>query len=363
MRDDRTVFDKMDERNMASWKLMIKGYEVNEEGDDGMLLFEEMRKGGFQPDNETFLAVLLACASVGAIDVGERYMVNMVYYTDEIAQVLVDQCKGSGKPLLFLLHGLNTDSNNFSKPADFEGIEKIETDLTTLHPILTECRVFKSDLELALIQFANDISSEAHVECCAVLHYGPAAAPNDRILEDGDMALFDMGAEYSFYGSDITCTFAVNGKFTSDQSLIYNAVLDAHNAVITTMKPGVSWVDMHKLAEKIILESLQKGNILLAGFVFYCRNEDDMMVERLGAIFMPHGLGHFLGIDTHDPESYPKGCAFSGNQVSSYIDEYLGWCVIDMYSKGVVGEDAQSYKRSLRRSRQSGCLEFNDQLP
>ncbi|KAK8553308.1 hypothetical protein V6N13_062117 [Hibiscus sabdariffa] len=271
----------------------------------------------------------------------ERYMVSMVNYTDEIAQVLADQYKGSGKPLLFLLHGLNTDSNNFSKPAEFEGIEKFETDLTTLHPILTECRVFKSDLELALIQFANDISSEAHVEVmrktkagmkeyqlesmflhhtymyggcrhcsytciCAtgenssVLHYGHAAAPNDRILEDGDMALLDMGAEYSFYGSDITCSFPVNGKFTSDQSLIYNAVLNAHNAVITAMKPGINWVDMHKLAEKVVLESLKKGNILVG-------NLDDMMVERVGAIFMPHGLGHLLGIDTHDPGGYPKG--------------------------------------------------------
>ncbi|XVE70566.1 hypothetical protein DITRI_Ditri10aG0082100 [Diplodiscus trichospermus] len=259
----------------------------------------------------------------------ERYMVSMVYYTDEITQVFVEHYKGSGKPLLFLLHGLNTDSNNFSKPARFEGIENFETDLTTLHPILTECRVFKSNLELALIQFANDISSEAHVEvmrktkagmkeyqlesmflhhtymyggcrhcsytciCAtgensAVLHYGHAAAPNDRVLEDGDMALLDMGAEYSFYGSDITCTFPVNGKFTSYQGLIYNAVLDAHNAVITAMKPGVSWVDMHKLAEKIVLESLKKGNILVG-------NVDNMMVERLGAIFMPHGLGHLLG--------------------------------------------------------------------
>ncbi|MBA0701146.1 hypothetical protein Goari_026883 [Gossypium aridum] len=50
----------------------------------------------------------------------ERYMVSMVYYTDEIVQLLVDHYKGSGKPLLFLLHGLNTDSNNFSKPAEFE---------------------------------------------------------------------------------------------------------------------------------------------------------------------------------------------------------------------------------------------------
>ncbi|PWA49496.1 metallopeptidase M24 family protein [Artemisia annua] len=90
----------------------------------------------------------------------ETYMVDMAYYTDEITKVLNNQYKGSGKPMLFLPHGLNTDSKNFSKPAEFEGIEKFETDLKILHPILTECCVVKSKLELAVIQYANDISSE-----------------------------------------------------------------------------------------------------------------------------------------------------------------------------------------------------------
>ncbi|KAK3018434.1 hypothetical protein RJ639_004251, partial [Escallonia herrerae] len=182
----------------------------------------------------------------------DRYMVSMAFYTDEIVKVLHEQCQQSEQPLLFLLHGLNTDSNLFSKPAEFEGIEKFETDLGSLHPILTECRVLKTDMELAVIQFANDISSEAHVEIWtaagsvvgglhrrvevsrgrdvvsgsggggyeesksryegvsagnSVLHYGHAAAPNERTLQDGDMALLDMGAEFNFYGSDITCSF------------------------------------------------------------------------------------------------------------------------------------------------------------
>ncbi|KAL9274437.1 Xaa-Pro dipeptidase-like protein [Drosera capensis] len=137
-------------------------------------------------------------------------------------------------------------------------------------------------------------------ENSSVLHYGHAAAPNDKTLKDGDMALLDMGAEYHFYGSDITCSFPVNGKFTADQRLIYNAVLNAHDAVISALKPGVSWIDMHKLAEKIILQSLEEGGIIVG-------NVEDMMDQRLGAIFMPHGLGHLLGLDTHDPGGYTEG--------------------------------------------------------
>lgn len=271
----------------------------------------------------------------------ERYMVDMVFYVDEIVRVLHDHSGELEKPFLYLLFGLNTDSDKFSKPAEIEEMEKFDTDLNTLHPILIDCRIIKTEKELALIQYANDVSSEAHIEvmrkvsagmreyqlesiflhhiymyggcrhcsytciCAtggnsAVLHYGHAAAPNDRVLNDGDMALLDMGAEYHFYGSDITCSFPVNGKFTKDQAIIYNAVLKAHDSVITSMQPGVSWIEMHKLAEKTILESLKAEGILLG-------DVDDMMSRRLGAVFMPHGLGHFLGIDTHDPGGYAKG--------------------------------------------------------
>lgn len=62
---------------------------------------------------------------------------------------------------------------------------------------------------------------------------------------------------------------------------------------------GVSWVDMHKLAERTELEELVKLG-LLQGDV------DEMMKVNLGAVFMPHGLGHFMGIDTHDVGGYPE---------------------------------------------------------
>ena len=71
-----------------------------------------------------------------------------------------------------------------------------------------------------------------------MLHYGHAGAPNDKTIRDGDMCLFDMGGEYCCYTSDITCSFPVNGKFTEDQKIIYNAVLKASRAVLAAAKPG-----------------------------------------------------------------------------------------------------------------------------
>lgn len=55
----------------------------------------------------------------------------------------------------------------------------------------------------------------------AILHYGHAGAPNDDVLKDGDMCLFDMGANYGGYASDITCSFPANGKFTEGMDFVF----------------------------------------------------------------------------------------------------------------------------------------------
>jgi Xaa-Pro dipeptidase len=131
----------------------------------------------------------------------------------------------------------------------------------------------------------------------AVLHYGHAGAPNDRQLTSNDMCLFDMGGEYYCYASDITCAFPVSGRFTKEQRIIYEAVLAANRAVMKSVRPGVSWVDMHLLAERTQLEHLKEAGLIQGDL-------DEMMNVRLGALFMPHGLGHMIGIDTHDVGGY-----------------------------------------------------------
>jgi Xaa-Pro dipeptidase len=134
----------------------------------------------------------------------------------------------------------------------------------------------------------------------SVLHYGHAGAPNNRIIESGDLCLFDLGAEYHCYASDITCSFPANGKFTQEQRDIYEAVYAAQQAVFAAMKPGVKWPDMHLAAERAILTHLRDRGYLQG-------DVDEMIEKRVGAYLMPHGLGHLLGIDTHDVGGYPDG--------------------------------------------------------
>ena len=267
-------------------------------------------------------------------EIRQRYAVDRVIWFDDMNSTL----KSLDLDTLLTLNGLNTDSGKTSQEAQFNGRQEFAVNNTILHPIISELRVFKTDMELGVMRYINKISSEAHKEvmrktrvgmkeyqmesvfqhycyytggarfmsytciCAsgnnsAVLHYGHAGAPNDKTIEDGDMLLFDMGSEYYCYASDITCSFPANGSFTADQKIIYNAVLNASRAVMRSVKPGVAWTDMHLLAERIQLEELKKHGLLVG-------DVDQMMIHRLGAIFMPHGLGHFMGIDTHDVGGY-----------------------------------------------------------
>lgn len=106
-----------------------------------------------------------------------------------------------------------------------------------------------------------------------------------------------MGGNYIGYAADITCSFPCNGKFTPDQKLIYEAVYEANMAVQKATKPGVSWPDMHRLSEKIILTHLKRGGLVIG-------DVEEMLSAGLAAVFMPHGLGHLLGLDIHDAGGY-----------------------------------------------------------
>jgi len=105
-----------------------------------------------------------------------------------------------------------------------------------------------------------------------------------------------MGIRFCGYVSDITTTFPVNGKFTDQQKLIYNIVLKANKDTIKFIKPGVTtYEEMDKKSKIIILEGLQNIGILKKEF-----DSEVMYNDRLWYTFMPHSLGHLVGLDVHD---------------------------------------------------------------
>jgi len=113
-----------------------------------------------------------------------------------------------------------------------------------------------------------------------------------------------MGAEYFGYGSDVTCTFPAGGVFDARQREVYEGVLNAQRVVIGMMKPGVAWTDCHKAAEGEVLKKLiELGLVVLTNG----KSVEDLVEMRLGAVFMPHGLGHLIGVDTHDVGGYLEG--------------------------------------------------------
>jgi len=116
------------------------------------------------------------------------------------------------------------------------------------------------------------------------------------ILEPGRLMLCDAGAENNnHYASDFTRTTPVGGNYTSRQKEIHNIVLQALNESIALAKPGVTYKSVHRNAYKIIFEGLRALGLVKG-------DTEEALNLGVPALFMPHGLGHALGIDVHDME-------------------------------------------------------------
>ena len=115
-------------------------------------------------------------------------------------------------------------------------------------------------------------------------------------LTEGKLLLIDAGAENNMnYCSDYTRTLPVSGKFTDRQRDIYSIVLAANQKAQSLAKPGKTYTEIHLEAMRIMAEGLQ-GLGLIKG------NIDEAMANGAPALFMPHGLGHQMGLDVHDME-------------------------------------------------------------
>ena len=117
-------------------------------------------------------------------------------------------------------------------------------------------------------------------------------------LKDGDMVLLDCGAlSNEGYCGDMTTTFPVSGKFTKRQKTIHNIVRDMFDRAKELSKAGITYKEVHLEACKVLVENMKKLR-LMKGAV------EDIVSSGAYALFMPHGLGHMMGMTVHDMENF-----------------------------------------------------------
>ncbi|WIA40480.1 hypothetical protein OEZ86_013836 [Tetradesmus obliquus] len=123
----------------------------------------------------------------------------------------------------------------------------------------------------------------------AILHY----ERNSATVKPNDLVLVDAGAEFRHYTADITRTFPASGKFTAQQRDIYDVVLSMQQHALSQIQPGVSWADIQQSTRRLLLQQLQQLGLVKG-------STDALTDAGIDRVFMPHGLGHFLGLDVHD---------------------------------------------------------------
>ncbi|KFY17761.1 hypothetical protein V492_00429 [Pseudogymnoascus sp. VKM F-4246] len=255
---------------------------------------------------------------------------SAIYDVDQVRTIpQVNQVLGTAqsKKTVFAIAGQVPDDVTF---LDFE-----HTDFDLLKPAIEECRVVKDEYEVAITRRANEVTTIAHTAVLkAVKHaknerelealflersiangcknqsYTPIFAAgtsaatlhylkNDQPLDGKLNLLLDGGAEYNCYASDITRTFPINGKFSKESREIYDIVLHMQEVCINMLKEGVAWDDVHLEAHKVAIEGLLKIGILQG-------DKEDILKSRTSVAFYPHGVGHYLGMDTHDTGGNPN---------------------------------------------------------
>jgi Xaa-Pro aminopeptidase len=122
-----------------------------------------------------------------------------------------------------------------------------------------------------------------------ILHY----IENRRQMQEQDLLLIDAGCAYGYYNADITRTFPVGGRFSAEQRILYELVLEAQLQAIAQVQPGNPFNQFHDAATRVITEGLVELG-LLSGEV------ETLIEEKKHKAFFMHGTGHFLGLDVHD---------------------------------------------------------------
>jgi Xaa-Pro aminopeptidase len=203
-------------------------------------------------------------------------------------------------------------------------------------PLLGQMRLVKDATEIATLREAVRLSVEAHraaltrarpgvnegvlkavmVERClaggsARMAYSPivGSGPNSVILHypqanramlAGEMIVNDTACEYGLYAADVTRSYPVGGTFSPEQRALYEIVLAAQKAGIAKALPGAAYHEIQDAAIAVTVDGLVKLGLLKG-------TREELVKDRSFAKFLPHGTGHWLGLDVHDAGSYEPG--------------------------------------------------------
>jgi Xaa-Pro dipeptidase len=254
------------------------------------------------------------------------YDIDEVLYAKDVSEVLT-----SLKSNKFEIY--TTDIDEYSEKSFSKLVTAEDSDFFYA---LDEARMIKDEFEIGLMKHAATITDNCHMAvmsalpietnethlhaefvyhsirqgskfqsydpiCCSgpscgTLHY----VKNDDPMDGKTSVLIDAGAEWKCYASDVTRCFPITGKFSKEHLDIYLAVRDMQTQVMENIKPGVAWEDLHFLSHKVLIKNFIKLGLFING------TEDEIFDSKVSVWFYPHGLGHLLGMDTHDVGGYPN---------------------------------------------------------
>jgi Xaa-Pro aminopeptidase len=165
-------------------------------------------------------------------------------------------------------------------------------------------RQYQVEIEAAMFRAGADRTAYGSIvgsgPNAAVLHFSPGSRP----FGEGEIVLVDAGAEVGGYASDVTRVFPVGPRFEGIQAGIYDLVWQTQRRAIEAAAPGVEYRDLHMAASLQIAEGLVDLGLLRGA-------PADLVDADAHALFFPHGLGHMLGLATHD-----AGGCLAGRQPS-----------------------------------------------
>ncbi len=246
-------------------------------------------------------------------------------------------------------------------------------------PIIDELRLIKDDGEIALMRTAASITVAAHRAAAGVIVPGVGECVVDGAVfaafrrggaeglafpsivgsgfnattlhydqnagtcRDGELVVVDIGARYGYYCGDLTRTYPVGGTFSPRQRELYDLVLEAHARVEEAIRPGTTIFELRKIAYGVFQDSPLR----------------DAQGERLGRHFI-HGLGHFLGLDAHDPGGddvvLEPGMVIT-NEPGLYLqDEGIGIRIEDDYLVTADGHENLSGDLEVRADEIEGLM-------